>query len=129
MIRARLLLCLGLLLFACAPVATVAKPDTKFLQFAELPSRDLEVVGKGPIEGGTVQVIGLELVLRSPFCDLPGCAASPDGFVRLTYPGDGKTAYPRRLTIDVVRGVPIKGRALMNLVGEDVSRPAPLVLE
>ncbi len=126
MVKTRFALTLALLLFGCAPVATIAKPDPAYLAFSELPSRDLEVLAKGPITGGEVQVVGLELVIRSPYCQLEGCAASPDGYIRLTYPEEKNKNYPRRLVIDVLEGVPIKGRALMTLVGEDKTRPALL---
>lgn len=121
-----LLLALAMLA-SCAPQATVAEPDRAVLDFFGLDDRgDLSVTAQSPIEDGTVLVAGPELVLESTFCDLPDCAASPDGYVRLTYPDEPDADYGRRLEITVLSGTPTQGRALMTLSGEDNSRPAPL---
>lgn len=121
-----LLLALAMLT-SCAPQATVADPDRAVVDFFRLDDRgDLAVTAQAPIEDGTVLVAGPGLVLESPYCDLPGCAASPDGYIRLTYPDEPDADYTRRLEIAVLSGTPTQGRALMTLAGDDNSRPAPL---
>lgn len=118
-------LLLALLLAGCAPQATVAEPDDQALRFVELPSYNLAVVANAPMDYGTVEVAGYELVIESEFCAVEDCIPGPDGYVRLTYP-DEPEAYGKRLEITVLEGIPIKGRAEMTLQGEDLTRPALL---
>lgn len=122
-------LLLALLLVGCAPQATIADPDPEALRFVELPSYDLAVVANAPIEYGTVEVAGLELVIESKFCAVEDCAPAQDGYIRLTYPDEPDANYGRRLEVTVLDGVPIKGRAEFTLRGEDLSRPAILKTE
>jgi len=119
-------LLLALLLAGCAPQATIAEPDDEALRFVELPSYDLAVIANAPMEYGTVEVAGLELVIESEFCAVEDCIPGPDGYVRLTFPDEPEAVIGLRLEITVLGGIPIKGRAEFTLQGEDLTRPALL---
>ena len=120
-------LCLFLVLLAsCAPVATVAEQDDAALHFVTLPNGNLAVVANTPVDYGDVRVTGEALVIKSPFCATQDCLPNERKFVRLTFPDEENKSYGKKLELEVVSGKPTKGRALMTLAGEDVSREALL---
>lgn len=126
--RFAFLLALLFALQACAPAPTKAEPDAEALRFVELDRGEAAVVANAPMEYGTVSLAGEALVIVSPFCDLPDCVPNENGYIRLTYPDEPDADYGSRLEIDVVSGTLLQGRALMTLVGESQTRPAPLRL-
>lgn len=116
---------LSLALTCCSPQATIAEPDDEALRFIVLPRGDLAVVAHKDVDYGDVRVAGPGLQTESPYCQPATCSPSANGFIRLTYPDDGKD-YGARLEITVIAGTPEIGRALMTLEGEEASRPALL---
>lgn len=124
--HAHLLVLLSLIMLAsCAPQATVAEPDDEALRLVVLPRGGLAVVAHKNIDYGDVRVAGPGLQIDSPYCQPATCSPNANGFVRLTYPDNGKD-YGSRLEITVIAGTPEIGRALFTLEGEDVTREALL---
>jgi hypothetical protein len=116
---------LSLALTACAPQATIVEPDDEALRFIVLPRGDLAVIAYKDANHGDVRVAGPGLQIDSPYCQPVTCSPSANGFIRLTYPDDGKD-YGSRLEIEVTAGTPEVGRAVFTLEGEEASREALL---
>ena len=116
-------------LASCAPQASIARHDDAHLKLIALPRGDVAVVADKPIEFGDVRLAGAGLEIQSDFCATEACVPNERGFIKLTFPDDGKSNYGTRLEITVVGGKPERGRALITLQGESFDREALLKVE
>lgn len=124
-----LFLILVIVLSACAPVPTLASEDDSALRFVETPTYDLALFASRSIEWAEVTVTGYQLQIDSPFCVVESCVPDQNGFVRLLFPDEPDENYTRRLEVEVLDGVPIRGTAHAVLEAETLTRPATLKVQ
>lgn len=108
---------------ACTPVATADNDPASFRYVQTL--KGVELVAKGaPMTEGFADVIGLGVVLDSPYC-VDSCVAGEDWVVEIELPPG---SYGSRVVVPVVEGDVLGGHAVVTLAGADESFQATLRL-